>query len=195
MDWLLLAALGIIWAAFLIPSGTRKKHSPNVSVEEFEHNMDLLADTERGRWVITPRKGVAFIGARARERARVRERRRRVLTFLLEATGLAFLIGLFPPLHGVWLAAGGLGLLTIGYIWLLLRLKQVEYGVPTREQAGPRRVSRYRAAARNGYEAGRRYVAEPQSRMPKPSFGGLTAVSEGDDELVQVFVTGDPVRA
>ena len=71
MDWLLLAALGIIWAAFLIPSGTRKKHSPNVSVEEFEHNMDLLADTERGRWVITPRKGVAFIGARARERARV----------------------------------------------------------------------------------------------------------------------------
>ena len=126
MGWLLLVALGIIWAAFLVPTrGT----SPNRSIEDFERNMDLLADTEgngRGRWIVTPRKGVAFVGTRERARGRARARRRRVFVFMLESTGISFLIGLVPPLRAMWLVAGSLMILLGLYIWLLVTLKDRE---------------------------------------------------------------------
>ena len=58
MDWLLLAVLGIIWAAVLLP-GRKKEASPAASVEEFGKNMDRLAESEQeGRWVVMPQKGV-----------------------------------------------------------------------------------------------------------------------------------------
>jgi hypothetical protein len=123
VGWLLLVALGIIWAAFLVPP---RGISPNRSIEDFERNMDLLADTEgngRGRWIVTPRKGVAFVGTRERARERARLRRRRVFVFMLESTGIAFLIGLVPPLRAMWLAAGGLMILLGLYVWLLMTLK------------------------------------------------------------------------
>ncbi len=44
LTWLLLAALGIIWAALLLPSRSR---SPKSSVEEFEQKMNLLAEANR----------------------------------------------------------------------------------------------------------------------------------------------------
>ena len=87
MDWLLLVALGMIWAVFLIPS-ERRKASPQASVEEFERRMELLAETEAhgpGRWIIAPRKGARFIGTRARAKVRARERRRKVIAFLVES--------------------------------------------------------------------------------------------------------------
>ena len=126
MGWLLLVALGIIWAAFLVPT-RRTSHSR--SIEDFERNMDLLADTEgngRGRWIVTPRKGVAFVGTRERARERARARRRRVFVFMIESTGIAFLIGLVPPLRAIWLVAGSLMILLALYTWLLVTLRERE---------------------------------------------------------------------
>jgi len=95
MQWLLLGVLVIIWAAFLIPIGRRRSDSR--SVEDFERRMELLANAEvhgtTGRWIVTPRKGVRFLGPRERQQARARARRRRVFVFLLEAIALTLLIG------------------------------------------------------------------------------------------------------
>ena len=76
------------------------------SVDDFERRMEFLAHAEvngtTGRWIVTPRKGARFVGDAERRKARVRDRRRRVLVFLLEAIGISFLIGLVPPLRVVW---------------------------------------------------------------------------------------------
>src|SRR5207247_4944450 len=107
MGWLTLAALGM---AFLLPLG-RRKSSLVEGVEDFERKMELLAETGRhedGRWIITPRKGTAFLGPDGRARARARERRRRVFVSLLESIGLTFLIGLVPPLRPMWALTGAL---------------------------------------------------------------------------------------
>ena len=58
-----------------------------------------------------------------RRRARLRERRRKVLVFLIESIGLTFLIGLVPPLHAVWALSGIFGGLLVLYVWLLLSIK------------------------------------------------------------------------
>lgn len=187
MDWLLLAALGIIWAAFLIPSaGRRRVHSPSTTVEEFEHNMDLLAGAEdpaEGRWVVTPRKGVRFVGARERQRARVRGRRRRVLMFLTEATGLVLLIGMFPPLRGMLTLGVALAGLTGAYVLLLLHIKHIESGKRLHAAtAGAHGSARFRAAAPQ-YSSGQRYVAVGESRMPRASYAGLAAFGEGEESV------------
>src|SRR5581483_4673833 len=119
LSWLFLAALGMIWAAFLLPSD-RRKASAKRTVEDFERNMELLAETEshgQGRWIITPRKGVPFMGPRARAQARARERRKRVLVFLIESIALTFLIGLVPPLRVVWYGTAALTSLLGIYTW------------------------------------------------------------------------------
>ena len=100
MEWLPLAVLGIMWAAFLLP--TRGKTStPHGSVGEFERRMELLAQAEtqgtQGRWIITPRKGVRFMGPAERQRARARDSRRQVFTLQLEAIANTFLIGIVTP--------------------------------------------------------------------------------------------------
>ena len=140
VGWLLLVALGIIWAAFLVPT-RRTSHSR--SIEDFERNMDLLAETEgngRGRWIVTPRKGVAFVGTRERARERARARRRRVFVFMIESTGIAFLIGLVPPLRAMWLVAGSLMILLALYTWLLVTLRERE-GPASRRPVGPVHVN------------------------------------------------------
>src|SRR5919201_34967 len=107
MDWLLLGVLGIIWAAYVFPFRAFKGRSRS-SIEEFERSMGLLEQTEKatGRWIVAPRKGEPFVGRKERARERCRARRRRVFVTLLEAMGITFLIGLFPPLHGMWIATG-----------------------------------------------------------------------------------------
>src|SRR5919204_3845812 len=95
MSWLFLVGLGIIWAACCFPRGMR---SPRTTVQEFERGMDMLADVgighkDAGRFILAPRKGRPFLGARERARVRARIRRRRVLTFLLEAIALTGLMG------------------------------------------------------------------------------------------------------
>jgi hypothetical protein len=89
--------------------------------------MELLAQAEvhgtSGRWIVTPRKGVRFLGPRERQQARARVRRRRVFVFLLEAIGLSLLIGIVPPLRVAWVVAAALGGLLLLYVWALLVIK------------------------------------------------------------------------
>jgi hypothetical protein len=167
MSWLMLTALGMMWAAFLLPI---RKASPSNSVKDFERNMELLADTDRrqGRWIVTPRKGMAFVGPRAREHVRARERRRRVLVFLLESIVLSFLIGLVPPLRDMWLATAALFALLLVYLWMLVSIRQSA-------QARSRERVRAAGAPAEASPAPQRYVAEGRGRNARPTFNGLGA--------------------
>jgi hypothetical protein len=152
--------------------------------------MELLADTERngqGRWIVTPRKGMAFIGPRERAKERALLRRRRVFVFMLECIGLTALIGLVPPLRAMWFATGALLALLGVYVWLLVSLKargaeersfaQARSGVPA-EAPRPQR---------------QRYAADAGGRVARPAFNGLAAL--GADDLVNIVVkpTGQQV--
>ena len=181
MGWLLLAALGIMWAAFLLPT---RRRSPNNSVKDFGRDMDLLADAEsRGRWIVTPRKGMTFIGPKARAHARARERRRRVLLVLIECIVLTGLIGAVPPLRAIWYATAVLlGFLGF-YVWLLLSMKA--------QRANRRDVVRVREAAapERARPARQRFAADASGRTARPAFNGLATVS---DEFVGISVKPVP---
>jgi Flp pilus assembly protein TadB len=126
VEWMLLAGLGIMWAAYLVPWG-RKKSTESRSVNEFEHRMELLANAEvhgtTGRWIVTPRKGVRFLGPDDRRRARARDRRRKLFVALIELIALSFLMGLVPPLRQVWYVTAGLVAVLVVYVWVLLSMK------------------------------------------------------------------------
>jgi hypothetical protein len=135
---LVIGGLGIIWAAFLY-SPRNRRASPHASVQEFERSMGLLAETERttGRWIVAPRKGVRFVGGSVRMRKRSRERRRLVFMAVLEATGLTFLIGLFPPLRGMWVLTAVLAGFLVLYVCVLLKMKQLEEQEAARPEFTP----------------------------------------------------------
>jgi hypothetical protein len=179
LGWLFLAALGMIWAAFLLPPEWRRV--PHRSVEDFERDMELLAEThklEQGRRIVTPRAGVAFVGSRARARARLRERRRRVFVFLLECVGLTFLIGLAPPLRVMWWATFLSAALLGAYLWMLLSIKGRSPEVSARQRAEDATVPVQPRPTRQ------RYVSE--GRLARPSFNGLGAL--GADDLPGIVV-------
>jgi hypothetical protein len=81
--------------------------------------------TAEGRWVLMPRQDERFVGRGSRSRVRARERRRRVLTVLGEAMGFTALIGAVPPLRPMWVLTAVFGILLLGYLLLLLRLRAV----------------------------------------------------------------------
>ncbi len=193
MDWLLLAALGIMWVAFLLPT-RRRPRPPHASVGEFEHGMELLAQAEAqgasGRWIVTPRKGARFVGTAERKRARARERRRQVFTFLLESIGITFLIGLVPPLRQVWTVTMVLGVLLGIYVWLLLAMKHAGYaGAPARPGAARPRRGRPRGMR----PAPVRHAAEGRSTWARPTFNGMGTLGESD--RVHVIVRPADARA
>jgi hypothetical protein len=141
VEWMLLAGLGIMWAAYLVPWG-RKKSTESRSVNEFEHRMELLANAEvhgtTGRWIVTPRKGVRFLGPDDRRRARARDRRRKLFVALIELIALSFLMGLVPPLRQVWYVTAGLAAVFVVYVWALLSMKA--RGAPVRQPGQPARA-------------------------------------------------------
>lgn len=193
MEWLPLAVLGIMWAAFLLPTKS-KASSPQGSVGDFERRMELLAQAEshgtEGRWIVTPRKGVRFMGPAERNRARARERRRQVFTFMLEAIGITFLIGLVPPLRVAWAVSGVfVGLLAV-YVWLLLTMKHRESTYRTSPHRHPRAQA---APVRPAPQP--RYVAEGNSSWARPSFNGLGMLGEGDRVHVVVRTGEAAARA
>ncbi len=180
MDWLVLAGLGIIWAALLGPG--RRPASPRATVEDFGRSMGMLARTERrvpSRFMVAPAEGARFLGPRGRARARTRLRRRRVLVFLLESTGLSFLVGLAPPLRPVWYATAALATLLGLYVWALWRLAEQE-----RAHAGARRRIAAAAPTPSRPPPAPRFVAT--GGLPRPTVDGL--VSLGDGDLVHVVV-------
>ena len=191
MDWLLLAALGIMWVAFLLPS-RRRPRPPHASVGEFEHGMELLAQAEAqgasGRWIVTPRKGARFVGTAERKRARARERRRQVFTFLLESIGITFLIGLVPPLRQVWTVTMVLGVLLGIYVWLLLAMKNQATQAHPHDQA---RAAH--APAPHMRPAPIRHAAEGRSSWARPTFNGMGTLGESD--RVHVIVRPADARA
>lgn len=188
MGWLLLAALGIMWVAFLVPAG-RRTYSPQASVEAFEHRMELLAQTEMqgtsGRWIVTPRKGSRFMGPAERKRSRARERRRQVFTFLLESIGLTFLIGLVPPLRQVWTLTMILGALTGIYTWLLLSVRSQSSQAHLYDRARAAQVP-----AAHVRPAPVRHAAEGRSTWARPTFNGMGALGESDRVHVVVRAAG-----
>jgi hypothetical protein len=122
MDWLLLVTLGIIWGIFLLPSPKRRKRPMD------ERNLEALAHIQEhpsppGRWVLMPRQDERLIGTRGRAKARIRERRRRVLAVLGEAIAFTLLIGAFPPLRAMWVITGILTAMGAAYVFLLIRLR------------------------------------------------------------------------
>ena len=187
VGWLLLAVLVLLWAAFLLPSW---RGSHDKSMKDFERNMDLLADTgSQGRWIVTPRKGTTFIGPRARAHVRARERRRQVLTVLIEVLIATALIGLVPPLHAMWYATAIVLMLLGAYVWVLLTMKaRADQG---RSPAQPVAEAMPVASA----PARQRYAADGSSRTPRPAFNGLPAFG---DDLVNIVVRpaaeADPAR-
>jgi hypothetical protein len=186
VDWLLLTALVIMWLVLLIPSH-RRRWSPSTSVDHFERRMEFLAQAEAhggaGRWIITPRKGVRFVGPAERKKSRARERRRQVLTFLLEAVGVTFLIGLIPPLHAMWTATGILCGLTLMYVYLLLTIKQ-RAGHPNA------RLHAARVPTRAPRRIAERYVGDRGSSWARPKVNGLGLLGEGDAVHVVVKPAG-----
>lgn len=181
MGWLLLVALVVLWAAFLVPSWASSPNKADKSMKDFERNMDLLAETESpGRWIVTPRKGTTFIGLRARAQARARERRRRVLIVLIESLVLTALIGLVPPLRAMWYATATLLVLLAGYVWALLTMKaQADAHSPGR----PRETAA--TAPASPRPTRQRYAADASNRTARRSFNGLPAFG---DDLVNIVV-------
>lgn len=181
MGWLLLVALVVLWAAFLVPSWASSPNKADKSMKDFERNMDLLAETESpGRWIVTPRKGTTFIGMRARAQARARERRRRVLIVLIESLVLTALIGLVPPLRAMWYATATLLVLLAGYVWALLTMKaQADAHDPAR----PRESAA--TAPASPRPTRQRYAADASNRTARRSFNGLPALG---DDLVNIVV-------
>ena len=177
MDWLLLVALGIMWAAFLIPLSSRRR-STSASVGDFERRMEFLAHAEvngtTGRWIVTPRKGARFVGDAERRKARIRDRRRRILVFLIEAIGISFLIGLVPPLRVVWNVTLAFAILLGAYVWMLISMKHRSIADP-RETVRNARIPRDRAAA---FAA--RYVIEGHNGRARERFNGLEGLGESD---------------
>lgn len=120
MDWLLVAILGIIWIALLVPTPTGRKARATPG--------DYSVFTEPGRRVLMPQRGERFLGQRDREVARARVRRLRVFTVLLEGIGLTALIGLFPPFRKIWMVTLLLVIALGVYVWFLLQLKMQQAG-------------------------------------------------------------------
>jgi hypothetical protein len=131
MDWLLVACVVIMLAAYALPPRLGRDGARS-SIEEFNYSMGLLEQTEKsgGRWVVAPRKGESFVGRRERARARARARRHRVLMVLLEALALTFLIGAFPPLRGMWILSGVVAILLGAYVLMLIDVKRQEAARP-----------------------------------------------------------------
>jgi hypothetical protein len=181
VGWLLLVALLILWAAFLIPSWASPPSKTDKSMKDFERNMDMLAETESpGRWIVTPRKGTTFIGLRARAQARARERRRRVLMVLIESLVLTALIGLVPPLRAMWYATATLLVLLGSYVWALLTMKA---RADAHDPARPRETAA--TAPASPRPARQRYAADASNRTTRRSFNGLPAFG---DDLVNIVV-------
>lgn len=117
MDWISLAVLAIIWAVVLVPAPRRRGPERNplavsrVEMEEFQ---------QPGRWILSPKRSAPFVGRERRVRMRARQRRRRVITLLLETMALTALIGMFPPLRAMLWITGALVVLLLGYVGLMV---------------------------------------------------------------------------
>jgi hypothetical protein len=112
--------------------------------------------------------------------------------FLLEATGLTFLMGLFPPLRPMWLAAGAFFGIIVLYVALLFSMGRIDREIRRNRE---RFAAAMEAPARppapvpsgNGKHRGApdRHVPIGRGRSTRPAYNGLSVV---DAEEVHVVV-------
>jgi len=148
LSWLLIAALGMIWVVFLIPS---RRRSPASSVEEFEEKMSMLAEANKGsvgRWVLMPPKGRRIVTSQ-RPNVRARRRRKFVFVALLDVGALTLLMGLFPPFRVMLLGTAIVAFLLLVYTALLVKLHTDDVA-RARALARRSRVAPTRRYATNG---------------------------------------------
>ena len=117
--------------------------------------------------------------------ARRRDRRRRVLVFLLESIGVTFLMGLVPPLRVVWNLTLVLAVLLGAYVWMLISIKHRSTETPS-DAVRNARVPEDKAAA---FAA--RYVIEGTNGHARTRFNGLDSVGESDRVHVVVRPASD----
>lgn len=107
MSWLLLAALGMLWAAFLSPT---KKASPTESVRTFERDMRRLA---RDEVIVEPPL------PSDPDAARSRALHRRAFIGLVYAIAVTFVVGLAPALRDAWYGTAVLAVALAVYVRVL----------------------------------------------------------------------------
>ena len=207
LGWLLLALLGIIWAAFLLP---RRHSSPLGSAKEFERTLNLLAETNRavhGRWVLVPPKGRALEDGQTSRRIRARRRRRLVFVLMADGALLTGVMGVFPALRPMLYGTATLVALLLVYSGLLAGIAANERTEARRRKArgmleGPPRVmSRYtprQLRGRNGADGNGHAAGNGNGHWTIAVSDGrrmaATAFEDSDDD-VHVIVRRAPSRS
>jgi len=117
---MVLVVLAAIWAAVLLPPYLQKRRAfhPHASIGDFRNQLAVL---QRTGDPYAPRTAPA--ASRGMSRRDVQRRRRDVLTTLVAAAGLTFLLALVAG-GTVWLLHLTVDALLLGYVALLMQVQQ-----------------------------------------------------------------------
>jgi hypothetical protein len=130
-----LIVLAAIWAAFLLPPifRARAENRPSGSISDFRRQLRVLARTSPRRSYLSPvyaprpsplSRPMPAVARAARTRQSVK-RRRDVLVGLLVAMAGSFVLGFLPPLRALWAVHVVIDLLFVGYVALLVYLRNL----------------------------------------------------------------------
>ena len=136
---MVLLFLAVIWAAVLVPPMLRARAEgrPADSIGNFRRQLSVLqrtapglvapANTLRVPFVVrpVPYGAVRPMTTEAARRARTLKRRRDVLFGLLGAMGGSLVLGFLPSLRVLWGLHLALDALFVGYVALLVRMRNV----------------------------------------------------------------------
>jgi hypothetical protein len=144
-----LLILAALWAALLVPPYLRNRaeNRPADSIGDFRHQLRVLQRTGPSSvapanrlWGPTPAvppyapyaAGLRPSGLNARplspsalRRRAVQRRRRDIFLSLLALTSLSAVVGFVPGLSAVWYLTGIMGIALVGYLLLLVRMRNV----------------------------------------------------------------------
>lgn len=140
---MVLLVLAVIWAAVLVPPllRARAEGRPADSIGNFRHQLHVLQRTGPGLVApantlrlgmgmgpyrpIAPGLSIRTVSPEAARRARTLKRRRDILFGLLGAMGGSLLLGFIPSLRVLWGLHVVLDVLFVGYVALLVRMRNV----------------------------------------------------------------------
>jgi hypothetical protein len=130
-----LLILAVVWAIVLVPPALRARQEgrPAESISHFRRQLFTLQRT--GPWsrpapslaglhaVPSPAVLQARANARGMHQTRAQKRRRDIFVGLLAAMGISLVLGLIPALRILWLVHLLADMLFIGYVALLVRMR------------------------------------------------------------------------
>ena len=138
---MVLLFLAVIWVAVLVPPMLRARAEgrPADSIGTFRHQLSVLQRTAPGMVApantlrspmgpyrpIAPGLAIRSVSPEAARRARTLKRRRDILFGLLGAMGGSLVLGLVPSLRVLWGLHVVLDALFVGYVVLLVRMRNV----------------------------------------------------------------------